>query len=83
MIEGYDHILDCEDDGKNILQIAEEEGNTSTVEFLKSVENYTVRNFLKPILKIFTLKFKLGGQEFEKRYVAHYYFEGIEKSCSC
>lgn len=42
LMEGYDHILDTEDDGKNILQIAEEEDNTSTVEFLKSIENYTV-----------------------------------------
>ncbi|XP_058794332.1 uncharacterized protein LOC131666023 isoform X2 [Phymastichus coffea] len=41
LMEGYDHILDTEDDDKNILQIAEEEGNTSTVEFLKSIENYT------------------------------------------
>lgn len=41
-MEGYDHILDTEDDGKNVLQIAEEEDNKSTVEFLKSIKNYTV-----------------------------------------
>ncbi|OXU20242.1 hypothetical protein TSAR_003234 [Trichomalopsis sarcophagae] len=43
LMEGYDHILDTEDDGKNVLQIAEEEDNKSTVEFLKSIKNYTVR----------------------------------------
>ncbi|XP_023315550.1 uncharacterized protein LOC106653520 isoform X4 [Trichogramma pretiosum] len=41
LLEGYDHILDAEDDGKGILQIAEEEDNKSTVEFLKSIKNYT------------------------------------------
>ncbi|XP_031788022.1 uncharacterized protein LOC100121644 isoform X3 [Nasonia vitripennis] len=41
LMEGYDHILDTEDDGKNVLQIAEEEDNKSTVEFLKSIKNYT------------------------------------------
>jgi hypothetical protein len=45
-MEGYDHILDTEDEGKNILQIAEEEGNKSTVEFLKSIANYMVNSLL-------------------------------------
>ncbi|XP_011496790.1 PREDICTED: uncharacterized protein LOC105361346 isoform X2 [Ceratosolen solmsi marchali] len=40
LMEGYDHILDTQDDGKNILRIADDEKNKSTVEFLKSISNF-------------------------------------------
>lgn len=41
-MEGYDHILDAENEGKNVLKIAEEEGNESTIKFLQSIDKYTV-----------------------------------------
>ncbi|KAJ8682809.1 hypothetical protein QAD02_018601 [Eretmocerus hayati] len=41
LMEGYDHILDTEDEGKNIIQIAADEGNKATVQFLQSISNYT------------------------------------------
>ena len=53
LIEGYDHILDTEDEKKNIVQIAEEEGNHSTVEFLQSIQNFTVRRILYQLLDFF------------------------------
>lgn len=63
LMEGYDHILDTEDEGKNILRVAEEEDNQSTINFLKSIKNYTVRRVLlfalsntHPIITIFELK---------------------------
>ncbi|XP_023245572.1 uncharacterized protein LOC106637102 [Copidosoma floridanum] len=41
MLAGYDHILDAEDAGQNILRIAEEEKNDDTVKFLNSIQNFT------------------------------------------
>lgn len=42
LLEGYDHILDAEDDGMNIMDIAAERGHEATVQFLQSIPNYVV-----------------------------------------
>lgn len=43
LLEGYDHILDVEDEGVNIVNIAEERGREATVQFLQSIPNYVVK----------------------------------------
>lgn len=40
LLEGYDHILDAEDEGVNIIDIAAERGHDATVQFLQSIPNY-------------------------------------------
>ncbi|XP_078033252.1 uncharacterized protein LOC144468021 isoform X1 [Augochlora pura] len=40
LLEGYDHILDVEDGGVNIVEIAAERGRDATVQFLQSIPNY-------------------------------------------
>lgn len=42
LLEGYDHILDAEDDGANIVDIAKQRGHDATVQFLQSIPNYVV-----------------------------------------
>ncbi|XP_043787495.1 uncharacterized protein LOC122712158 isoform X2 [Apis laboriosa] len=43
LLEGYDHILDVEDEGVNIVDIAEERGREATVQFLQSIPNYVTQ----------------------------------------
>lgn len=43
LLEGYDHILDTEDDEANIIDIAAQRGHEATVQFLQSIPNYIVR----------------------------------------
>lgn len=43
LLEGYDHILDVEDEGANIVDIAAERGKEATVQFLQSIPNYVVK----------------------------------------
>ncbi|KAI4474361.1 hypothetical protein M0802_015645 [Mischocyttarus mexicanus] len=40
LLEGYDHILDAEDDKINIVEIATERNHEATVQFLQSIPNY-------------------------------------------
>nr|XP_012228520.1 PREDICTED: uncharacterized protein LOC105675719 isoform X3 [Linepithema humile] len=40
LLEGYDHILDTEDDEANIIDIAAQRGHEATVQFLQSIPNY-------------------------------------------
>jgi len=42
LLEGYDHILDTEDDEANIIDIAAQRGHEATVQFLQSIPNYVV-----------------------------------------
>ncbi|XP_074113687.1 uncharacterized protein LOC141536828 isoform X2 [Cotesia typhae] len=52
LLEGYDHILDTEDDGINILDITAERNRQSTVQFLQTIENYiTQRNELHRVIR--------------------------------
>ncbi|XP_076640102.1 uncharacterized protein LOC143351908 isoform X2 [Colletes latitarsis] len=43
LLEGYDHILDVEDGGVNIVDIAEEREREATVQFLQSIPNYVTQ----------------------------------------
>ncbi|XP_076643391.1 uncharacterized protein LOC143353732 [Halictus rubicundus] len=43
LLEGYDHILDVEDGGVNIVDIAAERGRDATVQFLQSIPNYVTQ----------------------------------------
>ncbi|XP_043506689.1 uncharacterized protein LOC122527005 isoform X1 [Frieseomelitta varia] len=43
LLEGYDHILDVEDEGANIVDIAAERGKEATVQFLQSIPNYVTQ----------------------------------------
>ncbi|XP_076240749.1 uncharacterized protein LOC143183169 [Calliopsis andreniformis] len=43
LLEGYDHILDVEDEGVNIVDIAAERGREATVQFLQSIPNYVTQ----------------------------------------
>ncbi|XP_054015713.1 uncharacterized protein LOC128896377 [Hylaeus anthracinus] len=43
LLEGYDHILDVEDEGTNIVDIAGERGHEATVQFLQSIPNYVAQ----------------------------------------
>ncbi|XP_020296962.1 uncharacterized protein LOC109861644 isoform X4 [Pseudomyrmex gracilis] len=40
LLEGYDHILDAEDDEANIIDVAAQRGHEATVQFLQSIPNY-------------------------------------------
>ncbi|KAL0105394.1 hypothetical protein PUN28_016801 [Cardiocondyla obscurior] len=40
LLEGYDHILDAEDDGVNIIDVAAQREHEATVQFLQSIPNY-------------------------------------------
>ncbi|XP_039309739.1 uncharacterized protein LOC105196161 isoform X2 [Solenopsis invicta] len=40
LLEGYDHILDTEDDGVNIIDVAAQREHEATVQFLQSIPNY-------------------------------------------
>ncbi|XP_026828990.1 uncharacterized protein LOC105283695 isoform X7 [Ooceraea biroi] len=40
LLEGYDHILDAEDEGVNIIEVAAHRGHDATVQFLQSIPNY-------------------------------------------
>ncbi|XP_028049890.2 uncharacterized protein LOC105835678 [Monomorium pharaonis] len=40
LLEGYDHILDAEDDGVNIIDVAAQRDHEATVQFLQSIPNY-------------------------------------------
>ncbi|KAL6261560.1 hypothetical protein P5V15_006647 [Pogonomyrmex californicus] len=40
LLEGYDHILDAEDDGMNIIDVAAQREHEATVQFLQSIPNY-------------------------------------------
>lgn len=42
LLEGYDHILDAEDDGANIIDVAAQRRHEATVQFLQSIPNYVV-----------------------------------------
>jgi len=42
LLEGYDHILDAEDDGANIIDVAAQREHEATVQFLQSIPNYVV-----------------------------------------
>lgn len=42
LLEGYDHILDAEDDGINIIDAAAQRDHEATVQFLQSIPNYVV-----------------------------------------
>lgn len=42
LLEGYDHILDAEDDGVNIIDVAAQREHEATVQFLQSIPNYVV-----------------------------------------
>lgn len=43
LLEGYDHILDVEDEGINIVEIAAQRRREATVQFLQSIPNYVVK----------------------------------------
>ncbi|KAK9298135.1 hypothetical protein QLX08_008451 [Tetragonisca angustula] len=43
LLEGYDHILDVEDEGANIVDITAERGKEATVQFLQSIPNYVTQ----------------------------------------
>ncbi|XP_076758818.1 uncharacterized protein LOC143428077 isoform X2 [Xylocopa sonorina] len=43
LLEGYDHILDVEDEGTNIVDIAADRGREATVQFLQSIPNYVTQ----------------------------------------
>lgn len=43
LLEGYDHILDVEDEGVNIVDIAAERGREATIQFLQSIPNYVTQ----------------------------------------
>lgn len=43
LLEGYDHILDTEDAGVNIVDAAGERGHEATVQFLQSIPNYVTQ----------------------------------------
>lgn len=43
LLEGYDHILDVEDEGASIVDIAADRGREATVQFLQSIPNYVVK----------------------------------------
>ncbi|KAF7379342.1 hypothetical protein HZH66_014713 [Vespula vulgaris] len=40
LLEGYDHILDAEDDKMNIVDVATQRDHEATVQFLQSIPNY-------------------------------------------
>ncbi|KAG7211016.1 hypothetical protein KM043_016379 [Ampulex compressa] len=40
LLEGYNHILDAEDGGVNIIDVAAERGREPTVQFLQSIPSY-------------------------------------------
>lgn len=41
-MEGYDHILDVEDEGVNILDVTSQRNETATLTFLQSVTSFEV-----------------------------------------
>lgn len=43
LLEGYDHILDAEDEEVNIIDVAAQREHEATVQFLQSIPNYVVR----------------------------------------
>ncbi|XP_034950982.1 uncharacterized protein [Chelonus insularis] len=43
LLEGYDHILDTEDGGVNIIDVAAERNRESTVQFLQSIPKYVTQ----------------------------------------
>jgi len=43
LLEGYDHILDAEDYGVNITDVAAQRKHEATEQFLQSIPNYVVR----------------------------------------
>ncbi|XP_050591643.1 uncharacterized protein LOC126922799 isoform X4 [Bombus affinis] len=43
LLEGYDHILDVEDEGINIVEIAAQRRREATVQFLQSIPNYVTQ----------------------------------------
>ncbi|XP_066603426.1 uncharacterized protein [Prorops nasuta] len=43
LLEGYDHILDVEDEGLGIVDAAAQRGHESTVQFLQSIPNYVAQ----------------------------------------
>lgn len=45
MVEGYDHILDAEDDDKNIFDIVSERDNESTLKVLQGISAFEVSYF--------------------------------------
>jgi len=47
LLEGYDHILDAEDDGVNIIDVAAQREHEATVQFLQSIPNYVVQSSTK------------------------------------
>lgn len=42
LLEGYDHILNAEDNGANIVSVAAQRGHEATEQFLQSIPNYVV-----------------------------------------
>ena len=42
LLEGYDHILDAEDDEVSIIEVAAQRKHEATVQFLQSIPNYIV-----------------------------------------
>ncbi|XP_018046486.1 PREDICTED: uncharacterized protein LOC108685980 isoform X1 [Atta colombica] len=40
LLEGYDHILDTEDDGVSIIEVTAQRKHEATVQFLQSIPNY-------------------------------------------
>ncbi|XP_020709375.2 uncharacterized protein LOC105688504 isoform X5 [Athalia rosae] len=44
LLEGYDHILDIQDDGVKIVDVAAQRGHDATVEFLQSIPNFARRD---------------------------------------
>jgi len=52
LLEGYDHILDAEDDGTNIIDVAAQREHEATVQFLQSIPNYVVSsNNVRPAVR--------------------------------
>lgn len=53
LLEGYDHILDAEDDNVNIVDVATERDHEATVQFLQSIPNYVVNRRYTQFSKVF------------------------------
>lgn len=51
LLEGYDHILDTEDEEVNIIDVAAQREHEATVQFLQSIPNYVVRQCEKKSMK--------------------------------
>lgn len=47
LLEGYDHILDAQDTGTGIEEIAKQHDHEDTVRFLQSVPHFLVNNIFK------------------------------------